>query len=85
MVIKNAQELFMQLLSETYSAEKQMTRALPKMARAADDKKLVEGFEHHLERDAGPARAPRASGRLHSRRTHQAHQEPCDGKPDHGG
>jgi ferritin-like metal-binding protein YciE len=53
MVIKNAQELFMQLLSETYSAEKQMTRALPKMARAADDKKLVEGFEHHLEETQG--------------------------------
>lgn len=49
MSIKNAEELFMQLLSETNSAEKQMTRALPKMAQAADDKKLVEAFEHHLE------------------------------------
>lgn len=53
MVIKNAQELFMRLLSETNSAEKQITRALPKMARAADDPQLVEAFQHHLEETQG--------------------------------
>ena len=53
MVIKNANELFVRLLSETNSAEKQITRALPKMARAADDPKLVEAFKHHLEETQG--------------------------------
>jgi len=53
MIIKNAQDLFMHLLSETNSAEKQITRALPKMARAADNKKLVEAFEHHLDETHG--------------------------------
>lgn len=53
MVIKNAQELFIRLLSEANSAEKQMTRALPKMARAADDQKLVEAFKEHLEETQG--------------------------------
>ncbi len=53
MAITNAQELFVHLLSETNSAEKQMTRALPRMARAADDEALVEAFEHHLEETQG--------------------------------
>jgi ferritin-like metal-binding protein YciE len=53
MVIKDPQELFMRLLSEANSAEKQMTRALPKMARAAHNEKLVEAFQHHLEETQG--------------------------------
>ncbi|MCC5884534.1 MAG: ferritin-like domain-containing protein [Halomonas sp.] len=53
MMIKNAQELFMRLLSETNNAEKQISRALPKMARAAHDQKLVEAFQHHLEETQG--------------------------------
>ncbi|MGR4069313.1 ferritin-like domain-containing protein [Halomonas sp. LR3S48] len=53
MKINNPQELFTRMLSETNSAEKQITRALPKMARAADDPKLVEAFEHHLEETQG--------------------------------
>lgn len=53
MVIKNAKELFIHMLSDTNSAEKQMTKALPKMARAADDPKLAEAFKHHLEETQG--------------------------------
>lgn len=53
MGIKNAQELFMHLLSETRNAEEQMTQALPKMAQAANDKDLVAAFEHHLEETRG--------------------------------
>ncbi|WP_256738235.1 DUF892 family protein, partial [Cronobacter sakazakii] len=41
MQIKTAQDLFVHLLSDTYSAEKQLTRALPKLARAASDEKLA--------------------------------------------
>src|SRR5690625_2735936 len=53
MVIKNAQQLFERMLSEANSAEKQITRALPKMARAADNEQLVEAFQHHLEETQG--------------------------------
>lgn len=53
MIIRNGQEMFMHMLSETNSAEKQMTRALPRMARAADEKKLTEAFQHHLEETQG--------------------------------
>lgn len=52
MVIKSANELFVRLLSETNSAEKQMTRALPKMARAADDK-LSKLAKADINRKAG--------------------------------
>ncbi|MEC9482636.1 MAG: ferritin-like domain-containing protein [Halomonas sp.] len=53
MVIKDANDLFVRLLSEINSAEKQITRALPKMARAADDPKLVDAFKEHLEETRG--------------------------------
>ncbi len=36
-------------LKDILSAEKQITKALPKMAKAATDPKLKEGFEMHLE------------------------------------
>jgi ferritin-like metal-binding protein YciE len=46
---KTISDLFMHELSDAYSAEKQMTRSLPKMARAATDPQLREAFETHLE------------------------------------
>lgn len=49
MKIETPNDLFIRLLSEANSGEKQMTRALPKMARAADDEKLVNAFQEHLE------------------------------------
>ncbi|WP_106475715.1 YciE/YciF ferroxidase family protein [Phytohalomonas tamaricis] len=53
MVIKNPEDLFVRLLSEANSAEKQITRALPKLARAADDPKLADAFKTHLEETRG--------------------------------
>lgn len=53
MKIETPNDLFIRLLSETNSAEKQMTRALPKMARAADDEQLVNAFQEHLEETRG--------------------------------
>lgn len=53
MVTKTANDLFVRLLSEINSAEKQITRALPKMARAADDPKLADAFKEHLEETQG--------------------------------
>ncbi|UYU30211.1 YciE/YciF ferroxidase family protein [Siccibacter colletis] len=53
MQIKTIQDLFVHLLSDTYSAEKQLTKALPKLARAASDEKLVQAFKAHLEETQG--------------------------------
>jgi ferritin-like metal-binding protein YciE len=53
MSIKNLNELFVHELSDIYSAEKQLTRALPKMARAASSPMLSQAFEHHLEETQG--------------------------------
>ncbi|WP_144630796.1 ferritin-like domain-containing protein [Bordetella genomosp. 13] len=51
--IKTLQDLFIHELSDIYSAEKQLTRALPKLARAASDPKLAEAFRSHLEETQG--------------------------------
>ena len=49
MPLKSVSDLFIHELSDTYSAEKQMTRSLPKLARAATDPELSSAFEAHLE------------------------------------
>ena len=43
------QELFLDELADIYSAEQQLTKALPKMAKAANADELREAFEMHLE------------------------------------
>ncbi|NDL64001.1 YciE/YciF ferroxidase family protein [Acerihabitans arboris] len=53
MNIKTLEDLFIHALSDVYSAEKQITRALPKMARAATDPQLIDGFKLHLEQTHG--------------------------------
>ena len=53
MTIKTLEDLFIHDLSDVYSAEKQISRALPKMARAATDEKLVAAFKQHLEETQG--------------------------------
>ena len=42
-------ELFLDELADIYNAEQQLTKALPKMAKAAKSQQLREGFEVHLE------------------------------------
>ncbi|RYE42549.1 MAG: ferritin-like domain-containing protein [Hyphomicrobiales bacterium] len=49
MAVKTVADLFIHELSDTYSAEKQMTKSLPKMARAAADEQLSQAFLDHLE------------------------------------
>ena len=41
-------ELYLKELRDLYDAEKQITKALPKMAKAAASSRLREAFEHHL-------------------------------------
>lgn len=53
MTIKTLEDLFVHDLSDVYSAEKQIVRALPKMAKAATDEKLIAAFEQHLEETRG--------------------------------
>jgi ferritin-like metal-binding protein YciE len=43
------QDLLVHELRDIYSAEKQLTKALPKMAKAATSPKLRKGFETHLK------------------------------------
>ena len=42
-------EAFVEELRDTYDAEKQLTKALPKMAKAANSPELREAIETHLE------------------------------------
>jgi ferritin-like metal-binding protein YciE len=42
-------ELLIEELKDLYSAETQLTKALPKMAKAANDEALKAGFEEHLD------------------------------------
>ncbi|MFA5489324.1 MAG: ferritin-like domain-containing protein [Candidimonas sp.] len=49
MAIKTLHDLFVHELSDVYSAEKQMSKALPGLARAATNAQLKEAFEMHLE------------------------------------
>lgn len=53
MTMQSLNDLFVHTLSDVYSAEIQLTKALPKMAEAATETKLVEGFQQHLEETRG--------------------------------
>ena len=45
--------LYIEELRDLYSAEKQLTKALPKMAKAAVSEELRNGFTEHLEQTHG--------------------------------
>ena len=49
MAAENLRELFIEELRDIYDAEKQLTKALPKMAKAAENDELRAAFEEHLE------------------------------------
>jgi ferritin-like metal-binding protein YciE len=49
MKMKTLEDLFHHELKDLYSAEKQLLKALPKMAKAATNEDLREAFESHLE------------------------------------
>jgi ferritin-like metal-binding protein YciE len=46
-------KLYVEELKDLYSAENQLVKALPKMAKAASSEKLRQGFEGHLEQTKG--------------------------------
>jgi ferritin-like metal-binding protein YciE len=53
MTTKTLNDLFIHSLSDVYSAEKQMTKSLPKMAKASTHSGLRSAFETHLEETQG--------------------------------
>jgi ferritin-like metal-binding protein YciE len=50
---KTLDDLFLDTLKDIYFAEKQIVKALPKMAKAATSPDLKAGFEKHLEETEG--------------------------------
>lgn len=53
MSVKNFEELIIDELKDLYSAEKQIVRALPKLAKAATTPELSEALLSHLEETKG--------------------------------
>jgi len=49
MAQRTLRDLFLDQLQDMYSAENQLTKALPKMAKAANNPELKRGFEQHLK------------------------------------
>ena len=49
MKLGNLEDLFVQELKDLYSAENQITKALPRMAKAASSPELKSAFQEHLE------------------------------------
>lgn len=49
MPVKSMNDLLLDELKDLYSAEKQITKALPKMAKACNSAELKSAFEQHLK------------------------------------
>src|SRR5256714_898416 len=49
MELETLKDLYVHELKDLYSAENQLIKALPKMAKAAKSRKLASGFKNHLE------------------------------------
>jgi ferritin-like metal-binding protein YciE len=53
MALKSVNDLLMDELQDIYHAEKQLVKALPKMAKKAKSDQLRQAVEHHLEQTKG--------------------------------
>ena len=53
MAVKTTEDLLIEELRDIYHAEKQLVKALPKMAKKAHSDKLRQAFEEHLEETRG--------------------------------
>ena len=51
--VKTMEDLFLEEIRDLLDAEKQITKALPKMAKAARSPELSEAFNEHLEQTRG--------------------------------
>jgi ferritin-like metal-binding protein YciE len=55
MELETLKDLYIHELKDLFSAEQQLVKALPKMAKAASNKELAAGFQEHLEQTKGHA------------------------------
>ena len=83
-------DAFMDELRDTYDAEKQLIKALPKLAKAATSPELRAAFEAHLEETRGQVERlggrvcqPRRKSEGQALRRHCRHHR--GGQVDHGG
>ena len=53
MSLDSLEKLFLEELKDIYNAEKQLTRALPRMAKAAESPELEQAFTSHLKETEG--------------------------------
>ena len=53
MSLDSLDKLFLEELKDIYNAEKQLTRALPRMAKAAESPELQRAFTNHLRETEG--------------------------------
>jgi ferritin-like metal-binding protein YciE len=53
MSVETVEELFVEELKDLYSAEKQITKSLPKLAKASTTPELKAAFENHLQETIG--------------------------------
>jgi ferritin-like metal-binding protein YciE len=53
--INNLRDVYIEQLRDLYSAENQLIKALPKLAKAATAADLAQGFQEHLEQTKGHA------------------------------
>jgi ferritin-like metal-binding protein YciE len=53
MALESMQDFFLNELKDLYNAEKQILRALPRMAKAADAPALQQAFDKHLRETEG--------------------------------
>jgi ferritin-like metal-binding protein YciE len=53
MSLDSLEKLFLEELKDIYNAEKQILRALPKMAKAAESAQLKQAFTRHLKETEG--------------------------------
>ena len=51
--MQNLRELLVEELKDLYSAETQLTKALPKVAKHCSDRQLKQAIEHHLKETEG--------------------------------
>jgi ferritin-like metal-binding protein YciE len=53
--LETLNDLYIHELKDLFSAEQQLVKTLPKMAKAASNKELAAGFQEHLEQTKGHA------------------------------
>jgi ferritin-like metal-binding protein YciE len=68
MELETLKDLYIHELKDLYSAETQIIKALPKMAKAASNEQLKAGFELHLKKRKSTPSAWRSSSQSTSKR-----------------